>query len=112
MHQYSIETRRKIQKPTTSPTLPKLLRYLNTKTLNKTRGSQLSCEKLFAALKDGAWHNLNELASQLEIPLDKLIECAQDLYSKSIVEYQETAQKIKIQPEWKTLLPDENLATD
>ena len=103
---------RKIQKPTQPQTLPKVLPNLNTEKAQEKRGCHLSCERLFATIKDGAWHNLNELASQLEIPLDKLIECAQDLYSKGIVEYQENAEKIKIQPEWKTLLPDENLATD
>jgi DNA-binding IclR family transcriptional regulator len=72
----------------------------------------MSSEKLFTIIRDGEWHSLNELASQLQIPTGKLAECAQDLYSKGIVEYQENPQKMKIQPEWKKLLPDENLSTD
>jgi predicted transcriptional regulator len=70
----------------------------------------LSCERLFTTIRDGAWHNLNELANRLEIPAAKLIECARDLFDKGIVKYQENTQQIKIEPEWETLLPDENLA--
>jgi predicted transcriptional regulator len=69
----------------------------------------LSCEKLFTAIKDGAWHNLNELASQTEISVAKLVECARDLSDKSIIKYREDTQEIRIEPEWKQLLPDENL---
>ena len=80
-------------------------------TPTKAEGFSLSCEKLFTAIKDGAWHNLNELANQIEIPIAQLTECARDLSDKGIIEYQEETQQIRIEPEWKTLLPDETLLT-
>jgi len=69
----------------------------------------LSSEKLFNTIKDGAWHNLNELAEQVGAPIDKLIEFARFLHKKGVAEYDETTQKIRISPQWKTLLPDETL---
>ncbi len=72
----------------------------------------MSSEKLFSTLKDGAWHNINDLAPNLGIPAVKLAECARDLRDKGIVEYEEETQRIKIEPKWVTLLPDEKLCTD
>ena len=69
----------------------------------------MSSERLFTAIKDGEWHKLNELASQIEFPLAKLEECARDLGEKGIVEYREATQEIRMEPEWKILLPNENL---
>ena len=74
---------------------------------------ELASEKLFDTIKDGAWHNLNELADQLGIPTDKLVEYARFLHKKGIAKYEENTQRIRIEPEWKTLLPDETkLMTD
>ena len=70
----------------------------------------MSSERLFTALKDGVWHNLNELAQQLGIYPVKLEECARDLRDKGIVEYEEDTKKIKIEPKWVKLLPDETHA--
>ena len=67
----------------------------------------MASEKLFETIKDGAWHNLTELAEQLGIPIDKLVEYARFLHKKGIAKYEETTQKIQIEPEWKTLLPNE-----
>jgi hypothetical protein len=67
----------------------------------------LSSERLFETIKDGAWHKLDELANQIGVPLDKLIEYARFLSKKGIAEYEENTQRIKIVPEWKILLPDE-----
>ena len=77
--------------------------------LKNAKGFALSSEKLFTTIKDGAWHNLNELADQIGVPVAKLIECAYDLCAKGIVRYQEDSQRIKIEPEWKILIPDEKL---
>jgi len=68
----------------------------------------LGSEKLFITIKDGAWHDLSELAAEIEIPIDKLIECARDLCDKGIIEYQEDTQRMKIEPKWEILLPDED----
>lgn len=72
----------------------------------------MSSERLFTAIKDGEWHSLNELATQTEIPVEKLLVCVHDLCDKGIAKFQEETQEIRIEPEWKQLLPDENLATD
>ena len=69
----------------------------------------MSSERLFTAIKDGEWHSLKELACQIEFPLAKLTECARDLSEKGIIEYREETQEIRMVPEWKILLPDENL---
>jgi len=69
----------------------------------------LSSEKLFETIKDGAWHNLNELSEQVRAPIDKLVEFARFLSKKGVAEYEETAQKIRIASQWQTLLPDESI---
>ncbi len=71
----------------------------------------LSSDEFFATLRDGAWHSISDLATQLRITVDKLAECAKTLSDQEIITYQEDTQRIKIKPEWKKCLPDENLAT-
>ncbi len=63
-------------------------------------------EKLFTIIKDGAWHNLNELSERLGIPAAKLIKCARDLRDKGIVKYQDNPKAIKIEPKWAGFIPD------
>ena len=75
----------------------------------KAKGFPLSSEKLFTTIKDGAWHNLDELADQIGVPVTKLIEYIRDLCDKGIVKYQENTQRLKIEPGWEILFPDENL---
>lgn len=65
-------------------------------------------EKIFALIKDEDWHSVPELAEQTEIEANKLIEYLQFLAGKGIVKYEDQNQKIKIEPEWSHLLPDEN----
>ncbi len=72
---------------------------------------ELSSDEFFATLRDGAWHSINDLATHLGIPVDKLAECVKTLSDQGIITYQEDTQRIKIKPEWKRFLPDENLAT-
>jgi len=67
----------------------------------------LTSEKYFDALRNGKWHNLEDLADQLEVPIEKLIEFSISLSNQNIIEYQEKTQKIRIKPEWKILLPKE-----
>jgi hypothetical protein len=66
----------------------------------------LDIENFFAILKDGEWHNIPELAKQIEIPADKLTEFSQFLSKQSIIEYEVQTQRIKIKPEWKELIPE------
>lgn len=67
----------------------------------------MNAEKIFAVLKDEAWHTVAELAEQTEIEANKLIEYSQFLAGKGIVIYEDKNQRIKIEPEWSHLLPDE-----
>jgi hypothetical protein len=71
----------------------------------------LDIESFFDILKDGEWHNIPELADQIEIPADKLTEFSQFLSKQGIIEYEEKTQRIKIKPEWKELTPEEKEPT-
>ena len=68
----------------------------------------MDIESFLDILKDGEWHNIPELADQIEIPADKLTEFSQFLSKQGIIEYEEKTQRIKIKPEWKELIPDKN----
>jgi hypothetical protein len=65
----------------------------------------LILEKLLAILEDEAWHDVYQLASQIQIPPDQLIQFSRFLSEKGIVKYEDKTHKIKITPEWKNLLP-------
>jgi len=67
----------------------------------------LNVENFFAILKDGKWHNIPEIAKQLEIPEDKLTEFLQYLSKQGIIDYEDKPHRIKITPEWKELIPEE-----
>jgi len=68
----------------------------------------LNLEELFAILKDGTWHDILEIAEQIHIQSDKLIELSKFLLEKGIVKYEAETRRIKIEPEWKSLIPIEN----
>jgi len=68
----------------------------------------LNLEELFAILKDGTWHDILEIADQAHIQPDKLIELSKFLLEKGIVKYEAETRRIKIEPEWKSLIPIEN----
>lgn len=67
----------------------------------------MSAEKIFTLLKDEAWHSVAELSEQAEIETDKLIEYSQFLAGKGIVKYDDQKQRVKVEPEWSRMLPDE-----
>lgn len=68
----------------------------------------MNIEELFDILKDSEWHNVYELADQIEIQTDKLIELAQFLSEQGIIKYEDKTHRIKLEPEWKRLLPIES----
>jgi uncharacterized lipoprotein YmbA len=72
----------------------------------------VACEKLFTAIKDGEWHNLNDLAKTLEISIQKLTQCAEYLAKQGIVTQQPDTRNIKIEPDWKNRLPEEALTEE
>jgi DNA-binding IclR family transcriptional regulator len=65
----------------------------------------LNIEELFDILKDGAWHDISEIADQINIPAHKLIDLSKFLLEKGIVKYEDETRRIKIEPEWRNLLP-------
>jgi len=65
----------------------------------------LNVEELFDILRDGEWHDIAELADQIEIQNDKLIEFSIFLSEQGIIKYEDKTHRIKIEPEWKRLLP-------
>jgi hypothetical protein len=67
----------------------------------------LDVERFFAFLKDEAWHSVAELSEQTETEEDKLVEYSQFLAGKGIVKYDDQKQRVKVEPEWSRLLPDE-----
>ena len=66
----------------------------------------MSIDTFFAAIKNGHWHNIDELSNQLDIPTVKLKELSRFLSNRSIIKYEEENHRIMIQPIW-TLLPTE-----
>ena len=68
----------------------------------------MNTEELFAILEDGAWHDIAELSKQIEIQTDKLIQFCKFLSEQGIIKYENKTHRIKIEPEWKRLLPIES----
>jgi len=66
----------------------------------------LSIDTFFAAIKNGAWHSINDLSNQLAISTVKLKELSRFLSDRDLVKYDEKDHRIKIQPIW-TLPPTE-----
>ena len=65
----------------------------------------MAIETFFTAIKDDTWHKLTELSTQLNIPLNKLIELSKFLSDYNLIEYEENKQTIKLNPIWESLLP-------
>jgi len=67
----------------------------------------LSIDRFFAAIRKGGWHSIDELSDQLGISTSKLEELSKFLSERGLITYQEKNRRIKIQPLWKLLLPEE-----
>ena len=67
----------------------------------------LSIDRFFAAIKKGGWHSIDELSDQLGISTSKLEELSKFLSERGLITYREKNRKIKIQPLWRLLLPEE-----
>ena len=67
----------------------------------------MSINGFFTAIKDGAWHNIDELSDQLAISTTKLVELSKFLSNRGIINYDENNRKIKIKSLWSLLLPEE-----
>ncbi len=67
----------------------------------------MTISKFFAAIKNEGWHSINELSDTLGIPTSKLDELSKFLSERGLVTYEEKKRRIKIQPLWRLLLPEE-----
>jgi hypothetical protein len=67
----------------------------------------LSLDTFFTAIKNGTWNNIDQLSNQLAIPTHKLEELSRFLSNSGLIKYEEKNRRIKIQPMWTSLLPNE-----
>ena len=67
----------------------------------------MSIEQFFTVIKNGAWQSIDDLSDQLGLPSSKLTELSKLLSEHGIIKYEEKTRRIKIQPLWKLLLPEE-----
>jgi len=67
----------------------------------------MSIDSFFTVIRDGAWHSINELSNQLGIQTTKLTEFSKFLSESGLLKYEVKADRIKIEPMWKLLLPEE-----
>jgi hypothetical protein len=72
----------------------------------KTRKT-LTTQKLFAIIKDGKWHQISELAKQIQVKTDRLTEFFEFLSAQGVTIYEEKTNRIKLEAEWQNLLPTE-----
>jgi biotin operon repressor len=67
----------------------------------------LSIDRFFATIRNGAWHSIDELSDKLGISTSKLKKLSKFLSERGLITYQEKNRRIKIQPLWRLLLPEE-----
>jgi hypothetical protein len=72
----------------------------------------MNLENYFAIVKDGSWHNIEELSDKLNLPQDKLIELSRFLSEHGLAKYDEEENRIRLEPKWKLLLPEEEKPTE
>ncbi len=58
-------------------------------------------------MKDGSWHTLDEISQRLGIETSKLTEFSKFLHERGLLKYDDKTNRIRIEPVWKLLLPDE-----
>lgn len=58
-------------------------------------------------MKDGSWHTLDEMSQQLGIEISKLAEFSKFLYEHGLLKYDDRTNKVRIEPMWKLLLPED-----
>ena len=55
-------------------------------------------------VNDGAWHSLNKLAKQIDIPRQKLATISKLLSEINLVEYEPQKRRVKIKSQWQKVL--------
>jgi hypothetical protein len=72
----------------------------------------MTLENYFAILRDGSWHNMNELSEKLSMPPDRLIELSRFLSEHGLAKYDEKENRTRLEPKWKLLLPEDEQPTE
>jgi AraC-like DNA-binding protein len=67
----------------------------------------MSLEEFFAIIKDGTWHNIEELSDKLGLSPTRLLKLSNLLAQHCLIKYEEQGNKIKLEPKWRLLLPEE-----
>ena len=66
---------------------------------------KLTIDSFFNSIKNGSWHSIDELSTQLSISITKIKELSGFFSDSGLIKYDIENQKIKIQPLWSLLLP-------
>ncbi|MBS7281302.1 MAG: hypothetical protein KIH09_15910 [Candidatus Freyarchaeota archaeon] len=61
-------------------------------------------EKLLALLSDNVWHNIPDIAKNLEIPQEKTNQIVTFLAQADMIQHNPATNQIKINQNWKTLI--------
>jgi hypothetical protein len=72
----------------------------------------LSIDRFFTLIKDGDWHGIDELPDELGLSMSKIMELTKFLSDHGLLRYDEKTRRIKIEPMWKLLLPEEYEPTE
>ena len=88
-------------------TLLNLLQAINTKSHLAVAITLTSLDTFFSTIKDGTWHSIETLSTQLDLSKNRLTELCKYLADKGLIKYDEETQKIKIQSIWSLILPKE-----
>jgi len=59
-------------------------------------------------IKDGEWHSLTQLSKKLLLPTEQLAKISETLSEQGLIQYQEEARLVRINPEWSTVLSEAN----
>jgi len=74
--------------------------------------NSMSMDKLLTTIKDGKWHNIDQLAAQFGLAPEKLIKLSELLSQRQFLTYEDERRRIRLEPLWKLLLPEEEEPPD
>ena len=80
---------------------------INTKKSIELAIKLTSLDTFFNTIKDGTWHNIEDLSTSLDLSKNRLTELCKYLADRGLIKFDEETQKIKIQSIWGLILPKE-----
>jgi hypothetical protein len=69
-------------------------------------------DDFLSLIKDGEWHSLTQLSKKLLLPTEQLAKISETLSEQGLIQYQEEARLVRINPEWSTVLSEANEEED